>query len=381
MSKRDYYEVLGVGRSADEQAIRSAFRKKAGDFHPDRHPGASAEEKKKLEEKFKELGEAYEVLSDKDKRAKYDQFGHAAASGQGGGQWRGGGGSPFEGFGGFEDMFGDIMEGMFGGQGGGRGRQAQRGSDLRAEVELSFEDAAKGKEVVLELNRMESCGTCGGSGAKKGSKPVTCSRCRGQGRVQVSQGFFSMVTACPDCGGRGEVIKDACSECRGQGRLRARKQVKVAVPAGVDNGIQIRKRGEGEAGPQGGPHGDLYLNINVRPHPLFTRDGEDLLCEVPVSFAQAALGAELEVPTLEGRVRLKVPAGTQSGKVFRLKGKGVEDLNGNGKGDLLVTVTVETPGHLTPKQKELLEEFAKISGEEDTPRRKSFLDKAKELFT
>lgn len=378
MSKRDYYEVLGVEKGADESAIRSAFRKKAGDFHPDRHPNASADEKKKMEEKFKELGEAYDVLSNKDKRASYDRFGHAAG-GNGGGRP---GQNPFEGFGGFGDFgdaFGDMMEGMFG-QSGGRGGRARAGSDLRAEVELTFEEAAFGKEIEIPVQALGECPTCHGSGAKKGSQPVTCTRCGGQGRVRVSQGFFNVVTSCPDCQGSGQIIKDACPDCRGQGRLRTRRNVKVAIPAGVDTGIQIRKRGEGEAGPQGGPAGDLYVAVSVKNHPIFSRDGEDVLCELPLQFTQAALGCEAEVPTLEGKARVKIPAGTQSGKQFRLKHKGVASLNGRGRGDQIITVFVETPSHLNAKQKELLEEFAKLSGEDSTPRRKSFLDHAKEFF-
>ena len=375
MSKRDYYEVLGVPKGADEQAIRSAFRKKAGDFHPDRHPNATPEEKKKFEEKFKELGEAYDVLSSADKRAAYDRFGHAA-QGRGGGA---GGGSPFEGFGDFGDVFGDMMDGMFGG-GGRSASRSRQGSDLRAEIELTFEEAAFGKEITLQVNGLGSCESCGGSGAKKGSKAASCGRCGGQGRVRVSQGFFNVVTACPDCGGSGQVIKDVCPDCRGQGRVRSRREVTVAIPAGVDSGLQIRKRGEGEAGMNGGPAGDLYVAIHVKSHPIFSRDGEDVLCELPLSFTQAALGCEAEVPTLEGKSKVKIPAGTQSGKAFRLKSKGVASLNGRGRGDQIITVFVETPSQLSAKQKELLEEFAKLAGEEHTPRRKGFLDHAKELF-
>jgi molecular chaperone DnaJ len=372
MSKRDYYEVLGGERGADEQAVRSAFRKKAADYHPDRHPHASPEEKKKLEEKFKELGEAYDVLSDDDKRAAYDRFGHAAAGGTG----PRGQGNPFEGFGDLSDM----MEGMFGGggRGGTRGRQ---GSDLRAEIELSFEEAAFGREIKIPVTALGECQACHGSGAKKGSRPVTCTRCGGQGRVRMSQGFFSVVAACPDCGGSGQQIKDPCPECRGQGRVRTSRTVSVAIPAGVDTGIQIRKRGEGEAGQSGAPAGDLYVVVSVRPHAIFSRDGEDVLCELPLSFTQAALGCEADVPTLEGKAKVKIPAGTQSGKQFRLKAKGVASLSGRGRGDQIITVFVETPSHLNARQKELLEEFAKMSSEDSTPRRKGFLDKAKEFFT
>jgi molecular chaperone DnaJ len=382
MSKRDYYEVLGVDRRADEQAIRSAFRKKAGEYHPDRHPNAAPEEKKKMEERFKELGEAYDTLSDANKRARYDQFGHAASgAGNGGGQrGRRGQGSPFEGFGDFGDMFGDIMGDMFG-QRGSAGAAPRQGADLRVEVSLTFDEAAFGKEVEVEFTALHECAACDGSGARRGSKPSPCARCSGQGRVRVSQGFFSVVTACPDCDGRGEIIKDACPECRGQGRVRAKRKVKVAIPAGVDNGIQIRKRGEGESGTFGGPAGDLYVSVTVKAHPIFTRDGVHVLCELPLSFTQAALGVEAEVPTLEGRLKLKIPAGTQNGKVFRMKGKGVASLDGRGRGDQLVSVFVETPSHLNAAQKALLEEFSKISGEASTPRRQNFLDKIKEFFT
>ncbi len=378
MSKRDYYEVLGVPRNADEATIRSAFRKKATEFHPDRHPHASPEEKKKMEERFKELGEANDTLSDPQKRAQYDQFGHVMP---GGGPRPGPGG--FEGFEDLGGMFGDIMENMFGEggrSGAGGGQRPRQGADMRAEVELDFEEAAFGKEVKIDVAGLTPCKTCGGSGAKKGSKPVSCSHCGGQGRVRVSQGFFSVVTTCPSCQGRGEVIKDVCPDCRGQGRTRTRRTVSVSIPAGVDNGIQIRKRGEGEAGMNGGPSGDLYVNIRVKPHPIFSRDGEDVLCELPLSFTHAALGVEADVPTLDGKARLKIPPGTQSGKAFRIKGRGVASLNNRGRGDQIVTVFVETPSHLNAKQRELLEEFAKISGEDSTPHRKGFLDKAREFF-
>ena len=370
MSKKDYYEVLGVDRRADEQAIRSAFRKKAGEYHPDRHPDAAPEEKKKMEERFKELGEAYETLSDASKRARYDQFGHAATEGRGP-QFRPGQ-NPFADLG---DL-GDLVNSFFG------GGEAQRGgSNLRVAVELTFEEAAFGKVIEIPVNALGTCRVCGGSGAKKGSRPSTCTTCNGQGQVRFNSVFGYRVSACPDCHGTGHIIKDPCPECRGQGRLRTQRKVKVSIPAGVDEGNVLRVRGEGEAGPNGAPSGELQVEFRIKPHAIFTRDNQDLHCELPLTFTQAALGSDVEVPTLEGKATVKIPPGTQTGKAFRMKGKGLVSPNSRGRGDQLVTVFVETPSHLSAKQKELLEEFSKISGEESTPRRKSFLDKAKEFFS
>lgn len=372
MSKRDYYEILGVDRQADAEAIKKAFRKKAGEFHPDRHPGLEGAEHKAMEDRFKEVGEAYAVLSDAQKRERYDRFGH-----QEGGF--GGGGNPFEdgGFEGFGGAFGDLFEGFFGG-GGGRQR---RGQDLKAELALKFEEAVFGKEAEMSIPSLRSCGTCDGSGAKPGTKPVTCRTCGGRGQVRVNQGFFQMAAPCPDCRGRGVQIKEHCPECRGEGRVRVRRTVKVSVPAGVEDGMQVRLRGEGEGGPQGTPPGDLYVVLRVRDHEHYERVEDDLALEVPISFAQAALGAEIEVPLLEGgTVALKVPAGTQPGKVLRIRGKGVPKLQREGRGDLQVHVAVEVPQKLSAKQKELLEAFALESGEAARPRKKGVLDKAKQFF-
>jgi molecular chaperone DnaJ len=374
MSKRDYYEVLGVDRQADAEAIKKAFRKKAGEFHPDRHPGLEGAAHKDMEDRFKEVGEAYAVLSDAEKRARYDRFGH-----QEGGNPFGGGGNPFEGAGfeGFGDAFGDLFQGFFGG-GGGRQR---KGQDLKAELELKFEEAVFGKEAEMVIPSLRACATCEGSGSKPGSKPVTCRRCGGQGQVRVNQGFFQMAAPCPDCRGRGVQIKDPCPDCRGDGRVQVRRTVKVSVPAGVEEGMQVRLRGEGEGGPQGLPAGDLYVVLRIRAHQHFEREGDDLHVELPVSFAQAALGAELEVALLDvgEHADLKVPAGTQPGKILRVRGKGVPKLQREGRGDLLVHVTVEVPAKLSARQKELLEAFALESGESRSGK-KGVLDKAKKLF-
>jgi molecular chaperone DnaJ len=371
MSKRDYYEVLGVDRQADAETIKKAFRKKAGEFHPDRHPGLEGAAHKAMEDSFKEVGEAYAVLGDAEKRARYDRFGHQ----EGGNPF--GGGNPFEGAG-FEG-FGDLFESFFGGGGGG-GRQ-RRGQDLKAELELTFEEAVFGKEAEMAIPSLRACGTCDGSGAKAGSKPVTCRTCGGRGQVRVNQGFFQMAAPCPDCRGRGVQIKDPCPDCRGEGRVRVRRTVKVTVPAGVEEGMQVRLRGEGEGGPQGLPAGDLYVVLRIQAHPRFEREGDDLHLELPISFTQAALGAEVEVQLLDKNEvsELKVPAGTQPGKVLRVRGKGVPKLQREGRGDLLVHVTVEVPHKLSAKQKELLEAYALESGESRAGK-KGVLDKAKKLF-
>lgn len=373
MQKRDYYEILGVDRGADGGTIKSAFRKKAGAHHPDRHPNAAEDEKKEHEEKFKEAAEAYEVLSDQEKRAAYDRFGHEGV--QGAGQGFGGGG-----FGDMGDLFGDMFEGFFGGGGGGRGG-ARRGGDMRVEVELTFEEAIFGHEVEVPVQAMSTCEKCDGDGAAPGSGRKTCGTCAGQGRVRVNQGFFSIAQTCGTCRGEGQVVENPCESCHGQGLVRKKRKVKVKVPAGVDDGNQIRVRGEGEGGSQGGPPGDLYVSLEVKRHAIFERDGVNINCVVPFSFAQAALGDKIDVPTLEGTEKLKVPAGTQSGHVFRLKGRGVADLNGRGRGDQMVMVQVETPVHLSNRQKELLKEFGELSGENTDPQAANFLDKAKRLFS
>lgn len=362
MEKRDYYEVLGVDRGADEQALKTAYRKLAHKFHPDKNPGDKA-----AEESFKEASEAYSVLSDADKRARYDRFGHT--NGQG-----------FEdfGFGGaagatINDIFGDIFGEMFG-NARGRSRQARtRGSDLRYHLEISFEDAAFGTTARIGFPRPKSCDVCHGSGAKPGTAPRTCPTCGGSGEVRLTQGFFSIARTCHHCNGSGRVIVDKCTTCSGTGTKREDATVEVRVPAGVDTGTRLKLSGEGEPSPiPGGTPGDLYVVLQVRDHAIFQREDTEILCELPISITQAALGAQLDVPTLDGPTKLKIPAGTQTGKVFRLKGKGVPSLQGGGRGDQHVRIVVETPTHLTKEQKDLLERFAELAGEESNPQAKSF---------
>lgn len=372
MSKRDCYEVLGVNRNASEAEIKKAYRRLAVKHHPDKNPGD-----KKAEEQFKVLSEAYAILSDNQKRATYDQFGHAGVDGSGGGYSSGGfGGSPFEDI--FGDIFGDIFNG--GGGGGSRRSRGHRGDDLRYNLDISFEEAAFGTEKTVKLPRHHSCDTCGGSGAKKGTSPTICSTCKGAGQVRYQQGFFQMNRPCPSCGGSGSQIKDPCTDCHGSGRIKEKRNLAIKIPAGVETGIRLKLSGEGESGLHGGPSGDLYVVITVDDHPIFIREGRNVICETPVTFAQAALGCELEVPTLEGRVKMKVPAGTQSGKVMKLSGKGISDLQGRRRGDQLVVVRVETPTQLTSRQKELMEEFAKEEGESVNPISKGFFEKVKEMF-
>ncbi|TBU78556.1 molecular chaperone DnaJ [Pseudomonas daroniae] len=347
MSKRDYYEVLGVERGASEAELKKAYRRLAMKHHPDRNPGDKA-----AEDAFKEANEAYEVLSDAGKRSAYDQYGHAGVDPQ-----MGGGG----GFGGasanFSDIFGDVFSDFFGGQRGGQRGGAQRGSDLRYTLELDLEEAVRGTTVTIRVPTLVNCKVCEGSGAKKGTSPVTCTTCGGIGQVRMQQGFFSVQQTCPRCHGSGKMITDPCGSCHGHGRVEEHKTLSVKVPAGVDTGDRIRLSGEGEAGTMGGPAGDLYVVVNVREHAIFQRDGKHLYCEVPISFADAALGGELEVPTLDGRVKLKIPEGTQTGKLFRLRGKGVAPVRGGGAGDLMCKVAVETPINLDRRQRELLDEF------------------------
>ena len=371
MSKRDYYEVLGVGRDAAEADIKKAYRRLAMKHHPDRNPGIP-----EAEASFKEAKEAYEALSDAEKRAAYDRFGHA---GVGGAQGMGGGFSSAEAF---SDIFGEVFGDIFGG--GRRGRsQVFRGADLRYELELSLEQAVAGDSIDLDLKTQVECTRCSGQGAEPGSSPVTCKTCGGAGQVRVAQGFFSIQQTCPHCGGSGSMIERPCRECSGRGRVRKLKTLKVKVPAGVDGGSRIRLSREGEAGRNGGPPGDLYVDITVREHPIFTREGQHLSCEVPVSFATAALGGSVDVPTLDGNVVLKVPPETQSGSVFRLRGKGVRSVRAHGIGDLFCRVQVETPVSLSAEQKQTLrtfEESIQREGSRHNPRARSWFDGVKEFF-
>lgn len=375
MAKRDYYEVLGVSKNTSEDELKKAYRKLAMKYHPDRNPDDKA-----AEEKFKEAKEAYEILNDPQKRAAYDQFGHAGVDPSMGG----GGGAGFGG--GFD--FADIFESVFGGGGsarssGGGGRRVYRGSDLRYDMELSLEEAVNGTEAKIRIPTQVTCTSCNGSGAKPGTSAQTCPRCHGSGQVRMTQGFFSIQQTCNTCHGTGKVIPEPCSTCHGTGRVQEYKTLSVKVPAGVDNGDRIRLSGEGEAGVNGGPAGDLYVQINVRPHPIFSREEENLYCEVPISIVTAALGGELNVPTLDGSVSLKIPAETQTGKVFRIRGKGVKPVRSNATGDLLCRVVVETPVNLTQKQKELLMEFeATMNGnkKQHRPKETSWFDNVKKFF-
>ncbi len=375
--KRDYYEVLGVDRNANEAELKKAYRNLAKKYHPDVNPGDKA-----AEAKFKEANEAYEVLSDSQKRGRYDQFGHAGTDPNG-----------FGGAGGFSSDFdfggiGDIFETFFGGSGfGGRSktrRGPQKGADIKYSMEISFEEAAFGIEREINVSKMEVCSKCTGSGAKTGSNVTTCSHCNGTGQVQIKQntpfGQFINTKTCDACKGEGKIITEPCPACNGKGRLRSTKKIKIDIPAGIDDGQTISLRGGGDPGLKGGPNGDLYVNIRVKSHPLFSRQGNNVVCDVPITFTQAALGAELEVPTLDGKVKYTVPEGTQTGSVFRLKGKGIPYLRGNGRGDQYVKVTIEVPKKLNDKQKALLREFAEISGDESHEQRKGFFDKMKDAF-
>lgn len=376
MAKRDYYEVLGVERGTSEADLKKAYRRLAMKHHPDRNPDDKASE-----EKFKEANEAYEMLSDASKRAAYDQYGHAGVDPSMGGGGFGGGGA---GGANFSDIFGDVFSDFFGGGGQGRGGRggAQRGSDLRYTLDLNLEEAVRGTTVSIRVPTLVNCKPCDGTGAKKGSAPVTCATCGGIGQVRMQQGFFSVQQTCPRCHGQGKVISDPCDSCHGEGRVEEFKTLSVKVPPGVDSGDRIRLSGEGEAGVQGGPTGDLYVVINVRDHDIFQRDGKHLYCDVPISFTEAALGGELEVPTLDGRVKLRIPEGTQTGKQFRLRGKGVAPVRGGGAGDLLCRVMVETPVNLGKRQRELLEELrASLEGDSShSPQATGWFDGVKRFF-
>jgi molecular chaperone DnaJ len=379
MPKRDYYEVLGVPRNASEADIKKAYRRLAMKHHPDRNP-----DDKSGEAKFKEANEAYEILANAQKRAAYDQFGHAGvdpsmAAGARGGGFQGAAGSAS-----FADIFGDVFGDIFGGGGGGgRHGQVYRGADLRYNLELSLEEAVRGTEVRIRVPTLETCDTCHGSGAKAGTSATPCATCGGHGQVRMQQGFFSIQQTCPACRGSGKVIKSPCDTCHGQGRIQATKTLSVKVPAGVDEGDQIRLAGEGEAGESGGPAGDLYVQVRLKPHDLFKRDGDDLHCEMPISFATAVLGGEVEIPTLDGRASLKIPAATQTGKVFRLRGKGVRNVRSHETGDLYCHASVETPVNLNKRQKELLEEFEaslREGGARHSPREQSWVEKLKSFL-
>jgi molecular chaperone DnaJ len=371
MSKRDYYEVLGVEKGADDKEIKKAYKRLAMKFHPDRTQGDKA-----MEEKFKEVQEAYEILSDDQKRAAYDNYGHAGVDANRGG---GGGGADFN------DIFGDVFGDIFGGgrRGGGQSR-AQRGSDLRYNLELNLEDAVRGKSVEIKVPTWVSCDVCDGSGAKKGTQAKSCPTCHGAGQVTMRQGFFAVQQTCPTCSGRGKIIPDPCTKCHGDGRVEKTKTLSVKIPAGVDTGDRIRLAGEGEAGQFGAPAGDLYVQVHVKDHPIFVRDGNNLYCDVPISFSTAALGGEIDVPTLDGRVKLKIPAETQTEKMFRLRGKGVQSVRGAGVGDLVCKVVVETPVNLNDKQKDLLRQLDESWGGDSEakhrPKSKGFIDGVKKFF-
>lgn len=374
MSKRDYYEVLGVDRSADDKEVKKAYRRLAMKYHPDRNPDDAA-----AEEKFKEATEAYEILSDDQKRAAYDQYGHAGVDPN-----NGGGAGFGAGAGGFSDIFGDVFGDIFGGGGGGGRSRSTRGADLRYTLELDLEDAVKGTTVKIRVPTQVTCGVCKGSGAEKGTQPETCGTCHGAGQVRMQQGFFSVQQTCPTCRGQGKIIKNPCKACHGAGLVDEQKTLSVKVPPGVDTGDRIRLAGEGEAGVQGGPSGDLYVQVSVKDHPIFVRDGRNLYCDVPISFVDAALGGELEVPTLDGRVKLKIPAETQTGKLFRLRGKGVAPVRGGAAGDLMCRVNVETPVNLSKKQKDLLREFQetleKDGDKKHAPNKASWFEGVKNFF-
>jgi molecular chaperone DnaJ len=364
--KRDYYEVLGVSREATQDEVKRAYRRLAHQHHPDKNAGDEA-----AEERFKQISEAYEVLGNPDKREAYDRYGLA-------------GNRAFEGFGGFDQGFGtlfdDIFDGFFGGRAGRAGRSAQRGADLRYNLEIRFEEAASGVEKEIVVPRLELCGTCRGSGAKPGTQAAPCRACRGTGQVRYSQGFLTVSQTCGQCRGEGRVVETPCTACRGLGQTKAERRLTVKIPAGVETGMRLKLSGEGEAGIRGGTPGDLYVVVGVREHPIFARLGDDIACEVPIGFTQAALGAQIEIPTLSGRTTLKIPPGTQTGAEFRVKGKGFPNIRGYGRGDLLARIFVEVPSHLNAKQRDLLEQFARLEDGADSPLVQGFWEKVKALF-
>jgi molecular chaperone DnaJ len=378
MAKRDYYDILGVKKGAGEDELKSAFRTKAKELHPDRNPG-----NKDAEVKFKELGEAYEVLKDPQKRAAYDQFGHAAFEGGRGPGGPGGFGPDFASS--MSDIFDDLFGEFMGGRRGNAGRQRsgrERGADLRYNMEISLEEAFTGKTAQIRVPASLSCETCKGSGAKPGSQPVTCATCQGHGKVRASQGFFTIERTCPNCQGRGETITDPCANCSGTGRVTKERTLSVNIPSGVEDGTRIRLAGEGEAGVRGGPAGDLYIFLSIKPHDLFQRDGADIFCRVPISMTTAALGGQIDVPTLEGqKTRVKIPEGCESGKQFRLKSKGMPVLRSKASGDMYIQVEVETPKNLSRRQRELLEEFEKESKADNNPASHGFFSKMASFFS
>ncbi len=376
MAKRDYYEVLGVAKNASDEELKKAYRKLAMKYHPDRNPDS-----KEAEEKFKEVKEAYETLSEPQKREAYDRFGHAGVDPNAG--FGGGPGGFGAGAGGFADVFGDIFGDIFGGarQGGGGRAGVYRGADLRYAMEITLEQAARGYTTEIRVPSWESCDTCHGTGAKPGTKPKTCGTCNGQGAVRVQQGFFSIQQTCPTCHGTGKVIPDPCTACDGVGRVKKTKTLEVKIPAGIDDGMRIRSAGNGEPGLNGGPPGDLYVEIRVREHSVFQRDGDDLHCEVPIGITTAALGGKIEVPTLDGKAEIDLPEGTQSGKQFRLRGKGIKGLRASYPGDLYVHIAIETPVRLTEHQKKLLRELdASLKDPKHSPQHKGWMDRVKEFF-